>query len=281
MSQLLQGRRADDRDLFEQRPIRLTFNKSLNGVEAKIGNTVVYGRILTKVREPKKERKSEGFFMIRVNLALLHNNHTLKQTVRNMGDEVSKVLEQTIRESRALDVESLNIKIGKFCWEVVLDLSLVAYDGNILDAMHYAAMALIMKYEFRKIGVKESKLVVEDQLKKFSLNHVPILQTFAILNGEQDLVILDPTKEEEEVCNGSLVVAVNVYGDICFLHKPGNSLIGMELLLKVIQFCEKKAKDIGGGFREHIAQDNVTFDDVFEGENYFKEFDIERKMEIE
>ena len=164
VSQLSQGKRVDGRGLFEQRPIRLTFNKEMNGVEAKIGNTTVYGRIVTRVREPKKERKSEGFFMIRVNLALLHNDFTLKQTVRNMGDEVSKVLEQTIRESRALDVESLNIKIGKYCWEVVLDLSLVHYDGNILDAMHYAAMALLMKYEFMKIGVQDQKLVVEDQV---------------------------------------------------------------------------------------------------------------------
>jgi len=31
-----------------------------------------------------------------------------------------------------------------------------------------------------------------------------------------------------------MVVAVNVYGDICFIHKPGSGLIDMEILLKVV-----------------------------------------------
>lgn len=133
-------------------------------------------------------------FFIRVNLGVLHNQPNLSYSVRTIGDEISKVLEQTIKESKALDVESLNIKIGKYCWELVLDLSLIEYDGNILDAMNYASMALLLKYEYKKVKVEESKIVVEDDIKKFSLNHVPLLQTFGIINqNEEDYVILDPT----------------------------------------------------------------------------------------
>jgi len=82
-----------------------------------------------------------------------------------MGDKISKVLEQSIKESKALDVESLNIKIGKYCWEIILDLSLVHNDGNIMDAMNYAAMALLLKYEYKKVSVEKESLVISDQLK--------------------------------------------------------------------------------------------------------------------
>lgn len=74
-----------------------------------------------------------------------------------------------------MDVESLNIKIGKYCWEVILDLSLVEYDGNVMDAMNYAAMALLLKHEHRQVSAEKDKLVIGDSLKKFSLNHIPIL----------------------------------------------------------------------------------------------------------
>lgn len=42
-----------------------------------------------------------------------------------MGDEIVKILEKSIKGSKALDVESLNIKIGKFSWEIILDLTLI------------------------------------------------------------------------------------------------------------------------------------------------------------
>lgn len=183
--------------------------------------------------------------------------------MRSLGDEISKVLEQTIKESKALDVESLNIKIGKYCWDVELELNLISYEGNILDAMNYAAMALLLKFEFRKVSVENQELVVGDQIKQFSLNHIPILQTFAIFNGEKDLVVLDPTAEEEEICNGLLVIAVNVYGDICFIHKPGNSIIDMELLMNLIQLCVKKSKEIGFTFKKFVDVQTVTFGEVF------------------
>lgn len=116
-----------------------------------LGRTKVFARIHTNIREPRKERQNEGMFFIRVNLAVLRKENNLPSSMRNMGDEISKVLEQSIKESKALDVESLNIKIGKFCWEIVLELSLVEYDGNLLDAMNYAAMSLLLKYEFQAV----------------------------------------------------------------------------------------------------------------------------------
>lgn len=89
-----------------------------------------------------------------------------------------------------MDVETLNIKIGQYCWEIILELTLVKFQGNIIDAMNYAAMALILKYDFRNIKVQDGNLVIEEKImKKFSLNHVPLLQTFAIFNIEEDLIV--------------------------------------------------------------------------------------------
>ena len=76
------------------------------------------------------------------------NRKNLKVNIKSMGDEITKILEKSIKGSKALDVESLNIKIGKFSWEIILDLTLIHHDGNILDAMNYAAIALLLRYKF-------------------------------------------------------------------------------------------------------------------------------------
>lgn len=83
------------------------------------------------------------------------------------------------------------------------------------------------------------------------------------------MIVLDPSLEEEMISNGIVVIAVNVYGDICFIHKPGNSIMNMKLLLKLIAFCEKKSKDIGNSFRKFIEEKSIGFKENFEGENFF------------
>ena len=105
---------------------------------------------------------------------------------------------------RALDVESLNIKIGKFCWEVTIELTLINNDGNFLDAMNYAALACLLRFKHNFVIAENNDLRVypskEKAKKVFSLNHLPFLFTFSILNENksvsdetEDYVIFDPT----------------------------------------------------------------------------------------
>lgn len=103
-----------------------------------------------------------------------------------------------------MDVESLNIKHGKYCWAVHLELSLVSYDGNYFDAFSFAALAVLLKYRHRVVMDVGKQLKVfsetEKQRKPFTLNQIPVLFTFAIFNrdlldpkSEGDCFVLDPT----------------------------------------------------------------------------------------
>ena len=150
---IVQNKRMDGRSLIESRKLQILFNREKNGVQVNLGETQVYGKLVTNIVEPKKVKQSEGQFKIRVNLGTLLNRKNLKQNVKSMSDEIVKILEKSIKGSKALDVESLNIKIGKFSWEIILDLTLVHQNGNVLDAMNYAAIALLLKYRFQPVEV--------------------------------------------------------------------------------------------------------------------------------
>ncbi len=64
------------------------------------------------ITEPRRNRKNEGFFFIRVDLGRLVNKRGAKQRPKDLGDEITKVLEKSLKDSQALDTQSLNIKIG-------------------------------------------------------------------------------------------------------------------------------------------------------------------------
>lgn len=98
-------------------------------------------------------------------------------------------------------MEALNIKLGKFSWEIIVELTLISNDGNLLDAMNLSALAILMKG-------KRTKVMVEDNIVKknlnsvvkeesISFNHVPFSFTFGILKSgdnfdDNEIIVLDP-----------------------------------------------------------------------------------------
>ncbi len=84
--------------------------------------------------------------------------------------------------------------------------------------------------------------------------------TFGILNlhnlvnteDEEDFVIYDPNLKEENICSGFMTVSVNSYGDICCVHKPGDSIIEYGLLKKVMKFCVGSVKETAKIFKEFV-----------------------------
>jgi exosome complex RNA-binding protein Rrp42 (RNase PH superfamily) len=53
------------------------------------------------------------------------------------------MLETVIKHSKVLDVETLGISLGKLCWRLVVEVSLLEYDGSIEDAVLLAVLALL------------------------------------------------------------------------------------------------------------------------------------------
>jgi exosome complex component RRP45 len=50
------------------------------------------------------------------------------------------MLERSIRDSEALDTESLCIIAGEKVWSIICDVKILNYDGNVIDACNLAAV---------------------------------------------------------------------------------------------------------------------------------------------
>jgi exosome complex RNA-binding protein Rrp42 (RNase PH superfamily) len=53
------------------------------------------------------------------------------------------MLEGVVKHSKVLDVETLGISLGKLCWKLTIEVSLVEFDGSIEDTILLSILALL------------------------------------------------------------------------------------------------------------------------------------------
>ncbi len=58
--------------------------------------------------------------------------------------------------------------------------------------------------------------------QSLSIHHIPIIVTLVFIDGTK-IFAVDPLLEEEEIMDGRISIAMNIYGDICSIHKPGGA----------------------------------------------------------
>lgn len=69
------------------------------------------------------------------------NLSVLFQQAGHTSNSICRVLERSIRDSEALDTESLCIIAGEKVWCISCDIRVLNYDGNIFDASNLAAVS--------------------------------------------------------------------------------------------------------------------------------------------
>ena len=66
------------------------------------------------------------------------------------------------------------------------------------------------------------------------MHHIPISFTFGLVEGG---AFLDPHLKEELAYEGRITITMNIYKDICSVHKPGGMPIETSTLMKLTEVC--------------------------------------------
>jgi len=67
--------------------------------------------------------------------------------------------------------------------------------------------------------------------------------------------LVDPSKAEEKVQTGTLSVAVNQFGDICGIYKPGGIPLSLDEIEHGVQIATARAKDLIDKIRATLEED--------------------------
>ena len=223
------GKRQDGRDLFKFRDISIETNlisKAEGSARVKIGNTQVVAGIKMDVGEPYPDTPSSGVITTAAELNPLASPDFESGPPREDAIELARVVDRGIRESEVIELDKLCIEPNEKIWIVFIDIHIIDYDGNLFDAASLAALAAILT---AKVPAKRFELGEDYPLP---VKDPPISCTSVKFN---DVILMDPSLDEEEIAEARITVATDSNGHIRAMQKGLSGSFTIDEIKKIIK----------------------------------------------
>ncbi|OTF77736.1 exosome complex component RRP45-like protein, partial [Euroglyphus maynei] len=269
---LLENKRIDNRTFYQSRDLQVNFGRTFGSCFVQLGNTVMYASTEATLDEPRITRPSEGRFKVIINIGAGGKEKWLRNIERSQPTEAiltTRLLEKIINRINVLDLESLCLVTGKTVWCICVKLVLLNYDGNLIEAASIATIASLMHFKRPDATVTpDGDIIVHSYEERnpipITLFHYPICVTFQfmdrthlkkILTENQEilpeqhehfvrkaaqLLICDPTEEEEDFLQNVLIICANVYKEIVAIQSIG-PLSLRSFSQRLLRSCTEKA----------------------------------------
>jgi len=262
------GLRLDGRSATDVREVLISFPPGSSGsAMVQLGGTRVLAVTTADLVQPFPDRPNEGALNLFVNFSPMASPAYEPGHPSERGVEQARLVERALRESRAIDLESLCVLAGEKVWQVRLDAHVLDNDGNVQDCLSLACVAALAHFRRPDVTVLGEQVTVhsvEDrQPVPLALHHLPISCSFAFFDplsvpgaaasaaaassGASQLpalMVVDPSLKEELCADSGLVVTLNVHGEICTIQKSGGMGVQLESLLTATRIAQAKVADL-------------------------------------
>ncbi|GAA5929486.1 hypothetical protein JCM3775_002354 [Rhodotorula graminis] len=244
---LRKGVRLDGRAMYDLRPVQLTFGDELGWVECRLGDTRVVAQVSAEIVKPLADRPYEGFLNLTTEISPMAS--VAYEAGRASEDEVlmTRLLEKALRRSNAVDREALCIVAGQKVWSIRVDVHFLDDEGNMLDCASIAAMTALRHFRKPDATVVGEEVTIHSMTERvpvaLAVHHSPACLTFAFF-GEDSLAVLDPTHLEQQLCTGTLTLALNAQSEICVLSKQGGAPLSADDVMKAVQIGVERVRQV-------------------------------------
>jgi len=207
---LKEGKRFDGRKMDELREISVELGISENAegsCAVKFGNTEVYAGVKMSTIEPYPDGPDEGTLSVGLELGAMADDDFDLGAPRIEAIEMARVIDRGIRESGIIDWKKLCIVEGKKVWQVSIDIYAINNDGNLFDVAALAGLIALANAKMPVYNEKTEK--VEHELSDKALPLTKNKMSFNLTVYKiGDSFVLDPTREEEEIAEYRLGMAL-------------------------------------------------------------------------
>lgn len=243
---LSEGKRFDGRGLDEFRELTIekdVSKKAEGSVRVRLGKTEVLVGVKLGTATPYPDSPNKGNLMVTAELLPLSSPRIELGPPKFPAIELGRLIDRGIRESKFIDFEKLCIKEGEKVWQVFVDIYSINDDGNLIDAAGIGAIAALSITKMPKYNEEEDKILYdEDSGEKIPLTKdIPVTVTARRI-GES--IIVDPTLEEEDVCETKVTIGATMDGKISSLQKGDSAEISIKEMGEIIDITEKARKKL-------------------------------------
>lgn len=239
------GKRFDNRkpDELRELTIETGISKKAEGsARVKLGKTEVIVGVKMSVGEPYPDSKDKGNLMVTSELLPLSSPRFEPGPPSFTSIELARVIDRGIRESKFIQLEKLCIKEGEKVWTVFIDIYSINDDGNLLDAAGIGAVAALKSAKIPQYD-EETGMAKSGEWTK---NSVPLSKELPIsltVHKIGDSLILDPTREEEDISETRVTMASSD-GIIHSMQKGEEVALSVEEFKKILDIIEKTEREI-------------------------------------
>ncbi len=234
------GKRPGERGFEEYRKITLEPNvltSAEGSAKVRIGDTQVLVGVKFGVGMPFADRPKEGVLSTNAELLPLASPTFESGPPDERSIELARVVDRGIRSAEVVDLESFFIEEGKV-WSLFIDLYVLDYDGNLIDAAALAAMSALLNARWPKY--EDGQIIRTESQGKLKIEKKVVACTFAKINGS---IVLDPCFDEEVAMSARLSLATT--GEhICAAQKAGSGSFAQEEILKLADLAFAKGNEL-------------------------------------
>ncbi len=239
------GLRADGRSVHAPRNITIktgVLEKAEGSAQVSLGNTQVLVGVKVELGQPFKDTPNQGVLVVHA------ENVPLASPIFEPGPpdenaiELARVIDRSLREVKAVDLESLVIRVGEKAWNLWVDVYVLDHDGNLFDASMLATMAALVTTripDYEEMETGEIMVRKERVLKPLKINCKVVSVTLAKIG---DFLIVDPTFEEEVIADYRIVISFDENLRIVGAQKTGSGGMKREELREAIKIGKNVAQ---------------------------------------
>src|SRR2546426_952836 len=232
------GQRVDGRGLDQPRPVTVNraFVKTAEGsARVKLGNTDVLVGIKMSVGEPYPDTPNTGVLSTSVELIPMASPTFEAGPPRPDAIELARVVDRGVRESKMVNMERLCITPKEKVWILFIHIHLLHFHGNLFRPCSYGAVAALAS----AVAPAKSQGLGDDF--PLPVEHWPVSVTTAKI---KDLLLVDPSLDEERMADARLTVTTDENGDIRAMQKGLSGSFTYEEVKRIIETAQRVGRDI-------------------------------------
>lgn len=252
-----EGKRFDGRKLEDFRDFEISYdvsNKAEGSARVKLGKTEVIAGVKLAPGTPYSDSLDKGNLMVSGDLLPIASPRFESGPPKFAAIELPRLVDRTIRESGMIDLTKLVIKEGELVWTVYIDVYPLNDDGNLIDASCLAVVAALKKTKIPEVDENGNVDYSKKATKSFPLSEgiLPISVSFFKLG---DSIILDPTREEEEACEGRTVFGVSQWNNKYMINSCQKSKVtplSEAEIMKMMEILPKKFEQLSEKLKKFL-----------------------------
>jgi exosome complex component RRP42 len=238
------GKRLDGRSLTDMREFKIEqgyIEKAEGSAKVHLGKTEILVGIKVETGEPFPDTPNEGVMTVNAELVPLASPTYEPGPPDETSIELARIVDRGIRESKAIDTAKLCIEPGKKVFVVFVDVYVLNYDGNLIDAAALAAVSALMNAKMPNYEVKEGEVKTKQGYSPLPMKSHPVTITIGKMG---DKLLVDPGQEEEQVMDARITMAINDEGNICAIQKGLSGYFTPQQLIEASKLAREKAADL-------------------------------------